>query len=94
MSNDLLKELEEDLKEDLKKKPTYVSVEENGHWFYKEDKNLIIWDVESDEYGPYYFSFDKKIIFNFWTDYPNKLTKEQIEIFKREKPIMAKLRPC
>jgi hypothetical protein len=90
LSSDLLKELEED----LKKEPTYVLVEENGLWFYKEDKNLIIWDVESDEYGPYYFSFDKKIIFNFWTDYPNKLTKEQIEIFKREKPIMAKLRPC
>lgn len=90
MTSDLLKELEEDLKNE----PTYVSVEENDHWFYKEDKNLIIWDVESDVYGPYYFSFDKKIIFNFWTDYPDKLTKEQIEIFKREKPIMAKMRPC
>ena len=38
------------------------------------------------------FSFDQETIFNFWTDYPDKLTPEQIEIFKKENPIMAELK--
>lgn len=42
--------------------------------------------------GPYLFSFDQETIFNFWTDYPDKLTPEQIEIFKKENPVMAALK--
>ena len=38
------------------------------------------------------FSFDQETIFNFWTDYPDKLTPEQIEIFKKENPTMAELK--
>ena len=65
----------------------------NGHDFYKASAEDKIWKVETPGVeGPYCFSFDKETIFNFWTDYPDKLTPEQIEIFKKENPIMAELK--
>ena len=65
----------------------------NGHDFYKNSKDEKIWKVETPgQEGPYLFSFDQKTIFNFWTDYPDKLTSEQIEIFKKENPVMAALK--
>ena len=42
--------------------------------------------------GEFLFSFDKKSIFNFFTDYPDKLSDEQIEIFKKEQPMLAELK--
>ncbi len=65
----------------------------NGHDFYKESEEEQIWRVETPgEEGPYLFSFDQKTVFNFWTDYPDKLTPDQIEIFKKENPTMASLK--
>lgn len=73
--------------------------------FYKDDENSKMWHVDEyevdeenhlifpeNDMGKYLFSFDKKRIFNFWTDYPDKLTPEQVEIFKKENPIMAALK--
>ena len=62
--------------------------------FYKADENSKIWMVETvpKKIGPWEFSFDKKTVFNFWTDYPDKLTKKQIELFKKEFPMMAELK--
>ena len=58
--------------------------------FYKEHNNDLIWWVEDLEHrGRLLFSFDKNTIFNLFSDYPNKLTKEQIEIFNRENPFWA-----
>lgn len=54
----------------------------NGHDFYKNSKADMIWNVETPG----------QTIFNFWTDYPDKLTPEQIEIFKKENPTMAALK--
>ncbi len=66
----------------------------NGYDFYKDSAKNQIWQVETyGKEGPYLFSFDQKTIFDFWTDYPDKLTPEQIEIFKKENPIMAALKP-
>ncbi len=42
--------------------------------------------------GPMYFSFDKKRIFNFWPDYPDKLTTEQIKLFNKHNPVLARLK--
>ena len=65
----------------------------NGHDFYKNSKADKIWSVETPgQEGPYLFSFDQETIFNFWTDYPDKLTTEQIEIIKQENPVMAALK--
>lgn len=58
------------------------------------DDDLIYWvDDESDIEGRVLFSFDKRTVFNFWTDYPDKLTAEQIKIFKKENPTLAELKP-
>lgn len=58
--------------------------------FYRE-KGKQIWQVDSDEIGPFLFSFDKKKIYNFWSDYWD-LTDEQRKIFNREFPYMAELK--
>ena len=61
--------------------------------FYKNNESDKIWIVDSlDAKGEFLFSFDKKTIFNFFSDYPEKLSKEQIEIFKKEQPILAELK--
>ena len=91
MSGDLLKDLEEM----SQKKDTGIWIHENGYDFYKDNPQLKIWDVEApDEVGVMLFSFDKKHIFNFFQDFPAKLTPEQVEIFRKEKPELAALRPA
>lgn len=60
--------------------------------FYKENENDHIWWVEKKgeiERGPIRFSFDKKKIYNIWTDYPWKLSREEKEIFDKEQPFWA-----
>ena len=61
--------------------------------FYKDNESDLIWWVDnSDIKGEFLFSFDKKTIFNFFADYPAKLTKEQIDIFRKEQPMLAELK--
>ena len=61
--------------------------------FYKNNENDKIWIVDNlDTKGEFLFSFDKKTVFNFFFDYPAKLSKEQIEIFKKEQPILDELK--
>lgn len=55
--------------------------------FYKENKDdLIYWVDDPRIIGEYFFSFDKKKVFNLFSDYPWKVTKEQKDIFDRENP--------
>lgn len=57
--------------------------------FYKEqDSDKVYW-IASDHIGEHMFSFDKKIIYNLFADYPNNLTEEQVEIFDKENPYWA-----
>lgn len=66
---------------------------ENEYDFHKESENSKIWWAETpDKVGEYLFSFDKKTVFNFFSDYPDRLTKEQVEIFKKENPELAELK--
>ncbi|MCQ2581913.1 MAG: hypothetical protein MJ170_02935 [Alphaproteobacteria bacterium] len=61
--------------------------------FYKDNETDKIWWIfDTENRGEYLFSFDKKHIFNFFQDYPQKLTKEQKLIFDRENPELAKLK--
>ena len=63
--------------------------------FYKNNKNDKIWWVNEYELdngiispirGHLKFSFDKKKIYNAWTDYPNSLTEKEKKIFDDENP--------
>ena len=73
--------------------------------FYKENKSKKIWKVAhyklNDEEkrvadgnfdivtGELLFSFDKKKIYNLWTDYPQKFTQEEKELFDKENSYWA-----
>lgn len=54
--------------------------------FYKNNASDNIWWIDSENRGEWLFSFDKKNIFNMFSDYPWKLTPEQKEIFDKENP--------
>ncbi len=58
-------------------------------YFYKKKKSDKIWWKKEigDEHK---FSFDKEKIFDLMTDYPDKLTPEQKEIFDLENPYWVK----
>lgn len=58
--------------------------------FYKNKRTDAIWWVENRErVGEWLFSFDKKIVFNMFRDYPFQLTRGQREIFDKENPYWA-----
>ncbi|MEG0998877.1 MAG: hypothetical protein RSC99_10035 [Clostridiales bacterium] len=67
--------------------------------FYKENENDKIWQVDEIEKidgneisyvrGKLLYSFDKKKIYNLWTDYPWELTKEEKNLFDKENPYWA-----
>ena len=59
--------------------------------FYKEkETDKVYWVDNFDSVGDFLFSFDKKVIFNLFRDYPYKLSKEQKQIFDKENPFWAK----
>ncbi|MBQ8688947.1 MAG: hypothetical protein IJ515_01120 [Clostridia bacterium] len=58
--------------------------------FYKKSPSDVIWWVDNPEkVGEWLFSFDKKKIFNMFSDYPQGLSEEQKAIFDRENPFWA-----
>ena len=57
--------------------------------FYKHKDTDKIWWANTFKKGLIVFSFDKKKLFNIYKDYPHKLTKEQIKIFREENPLLA-----
>lgn len=62
----------------------------NRQRFYKNNRGDKIWWIDnSDTVGEWLFTFDKKTIFNMFSDYPSKLTPEQKELFDKENPYWA-----
>lgn len=57
-----------------------------GDFYKNNDGDQIFWVDDLDHVGRFLFSFDKKKIFNLFSDYPEKLTKEQLETFNKENP--------
>lgn len=56
--------------------------------FYRNKRGDKIWRVDRvDEIGRIEVSFDKKKIYNLWTDYPS--SAEEIGIIKKEMPYWA-----
>lgn len=60
---------------------------EQSNRFYKNKPSDRIWWVDNPErIGEWLFSFDKKKVFNMFSDYPHKLTSEQKQLFDKENP--------
>lgn len=59
-------------------------------WFKHQRTDKVWWEDDPKTVGSFVFSFDKKTKFNFWTDYPHKLTPEQKAIFDTENAILVK----
>lgn len=60
--------------------------------FIKRKKQDKIYWIPSTQLGEIKFTFDKIKIYEFYKDYPQELSDEEIEIFKRENPTLAELR--
>lgn len=59
--------------------------------FYKENPKNKFWWVEYEGMiGTLQISFDKKKIYNLFTDYPSKFSNEEVAIFKKEQPYWDK----
>ncbi|MDD2413769.1 MAG: hypothetical protein PHI94_01200 [Eubacteriaceae bacterium] len=55
--------------------------------FYKKNKgDKVFWLDNPDIIGEWVFTFDKIKVYNMFSDYPEKLTKEEKEIFDKENP--------
>lgn len=54
--------------------------------FQKNRKTDTIYWVSTGIVGDMLFSFDKKKVYNLWSDYPAKLTEKEKEIFDKENP--------
>ena len=64
-----------------------LNKENSNFRFYKKKDNDKIWSVEEIWYiGKLLYSFNKKNIYNLWTDYPHNFTKEEKELFDKENP--------
>lgn len=59
------------------------------HFIKRKDGDKIWWSHSLTQKGKIIFTFDKKKIFNLYKDYPDNLTKEQLEIFNKENPELA-----
>ena len=58
--------------------------------FFKQNESDTIWWVDTtDRDGIWEFSFDKKKVYNMFADFPQKLTKEEVQIFIKEQPYWA-----
>lgn len=64
----------------------------SGEWKKKNSKDKIWWWYDNEQLGILRFSFDKKKLFNYWSDYPEKLTIEQKKIFDEENTFWVNFR--
>lgn len=63
---------------------------QNKYDFYKDEPTNKIWWLDNyDVIGEHIFSFDKKKTYNLFADFPDKLSKEEVEIFVKEEPYWA-----
>lgn len=65
-------------------------MERSSKWFKNKPNDKVWWLDNGDTVkGEFIFSFDKKTMFNLFSDYPWKLTDKQREIFDKENPFWA-----
>lgn len=59
--------------------------------FFKQKKNDSIWWIDNGDsvMGEHLFTFDKRVIYNLFADFPYKLTTQEREMFVAENPFWA-----
>ena len=62
----------------------------NLYFFKNKETDSVYWVENADEIGVFLFSFDKKKIYNLFSDYPHNLTDKEVAIFDKENPEWAK----
>ena len=68
----------------------YIDEKNTEYEFYKNNSTDLVWWVDSHKIiGEHLFSFDKKKIYNLFTDYPYAMTEEEIAVFNRENPFWS-----
>ena len=55
-------------------------------FYHQNEGDKIWWADDLEHIGFWIFSFDKKKLYYLFRDYPDKLTKEELEIFNQENP--------
>ena len=63
-------------------------------FYHQNDGDLVWWTMSGEiidgefyqDLGVHLFSFDKKKVYNLFSDYPHALSKEELEIFNKENP--------
>lgn len=75
-------------------KERVLVVASSDYEFYHQNEGDLTWWAEYPDMrdGEFLFSFDKQHVFNFFSDYPHKLTPEEKAIFDRENPELIKLK--
>lgn len=62
---------------------------DNKFELYQNAPDAPVFWVDNDEIGVFEFTFDKKVIFNLFEDYPYKLNADQKAIFDSSEPFWA-----
>ena len=63
---------------------------QSNKWVKNNPTDNIWWlDNAEETKGEWLFSFDRKTIYNMFSDYPHKLTPKQKELFDKENPYWA-----
>lgn len=60
--------------------------------FHKKRNSRVWWVGIPGDIGTKLFTFDKRKIYSYYLDYPDKLTPEEREIFKENEPFWAKFK--
>lgn len=77
--------MQSDIYEFYKENPANIIWNVTHYILYDKEKGFVDKNVDVVK-GEILFSFNKKRIYNLFTDYPHNFTKEEKEIFDKEQP--------
>ncbi|HCJ90592.1 MAG TPA: hypothetical protein DHV71_01700 [Acidaminococcaceae bacterium] len=61
-------------------------------WDKSAPESRVWWKETPGVTGELIFSFDKKKEYSFYRDFPEKLTPEELKIFREDEPVLGKFR--
>lgn len=97
MSNNEIELFYEDVEEDIEDEIFCGYLDESCNYrelincgLHKEKKEYkTMWVDNVDTVGEHLFTFDKKKIYNLFSDYPYNMTEAEVDIFNEENPYWA-----